>query len=83
MMSSEACPEDWWCEGREWRVFAGESVREDGRGAEELSCLSKSPKLLRIGVEDRYPHAGPYDSLMDDAGLTWDKVLQRIRRSLL
>ena len=51
-----------------------------GAVAEELSGLSKSPRLLRIGVEDRYPHAGPYDSLIADAGLTWDRILQRIRQ---
>lgn len=54
-----------------------------GAVAEELSGLSEPPKLLRIGVEGRYPHAGPYDSLIDDAGLTWEKILQRIRRNLL
>lgn len=54
-----------------------------GAVGEELSGLSGSPKLLRIGVEDMYPHAGPYDSLVADAGLRWDQILQRIRRNLL
>ncbi len=50
--------------------------------AEEVSGLSKPPRLLRIGVEDRYPHAGPYHSLMTDAGLTWNQILQKINSAL-
>lgn len=46
--------------------------------AEEISGLSVRPKLLRIGVEDYYPHAGPYSSLISNAGLSWDHILQRI-----
>lgn len=53
-----------------------------GAVAEEVSGLSKPPRLLRIGVEDRYPHAGPYHSLMTDAGLTWNQILQKINSAL-
>jgi len=52
-----------------------------GAVAEEISGLPVRPKLLRIGVEDYYPHAGPYSSLIADAGLSRDRIFQRITGS--
>lgn len=53
-----------------------------GAIAEEISSLSRPPTLLRIGVEDGYPHAGPYDSLVAHAGLSWEYILQKINHAI-
>lgn len=46
--------------------------------AEELAGYQSHPPLLRIGVEGRYPHAASYSYLMEQSGLTKDKIVQKI-----
>lgn len=48
--------------------------------AEELSLYSSHPALLRIGARDEYPHAGSYESLLQQSGLSKEKIKDQILR---
>ena len=49
-----------------------------GAIAEVLAGWSSHPRLLRLGVEDYYPHAGTYNHLLDEAGLSEGKMFDKI-----
>jgi len=53
-----------------------------GAVAEYLSGLCTGKQLLRIGVEDFYPHAGEYSYLLEECGLTAQKIKARIKNAL-
>lgn len=53
-----------------------------GAVAEYLSGLRVGKQLIRIGVEDYYPHAGDYSYLLDECGLTAQKIKARIEIAL-
>jgi len=42
--------------------------------AELVSSLDYSPKLLRIGINDFFPHAGSYQYLLEQCGLTVNQI---------
>lgn len=46
--------------------------------AEYLACKSNAPKLYRIGVNDRYPHAGSYQALLRECGLNAENIEKTI-----
>jgi transketolase len=46
--------------------------------AETLSILAKKPPQLIIGLADEYKHAGTYDFLLSEYGLTAEKIADRI-----
>lgn len=50
--------------------------------AESLSVRGCPVPLMRIGVEDFFPHAGPYPDLMIACGLTAPQVTMRIEEAL-
>lgn len=37
------------------------------------------PKLIRMGVEDKFPHAGSYEYLLEQCGLTTEQIVARIK----
>lgn len=46
--------------------------------AEYISSKKGFSTLLILGLEDRYPHAASYDYLIDEYGLSIDKIFNRI-----
>jgi transketolase len=46
--------------------------------AEYLVDKSNAPKLCRIGVNDRYPHAGSYQTLLRECGLDAENIEKTI-----
>lgn len=36
------------------------------------------PKLIRMGVEDKFPHAGSYEYLLEQCGLTTEQIVEKI-----
>ncbi len=50
--------------------------------AEFLSEQSSSPRQLRIGIPQGYPHAGDYAWMLEQSGLTAEKVTARIAGTL-
>jgi transketolase len=46
--------------------------------AEFLSSLDDSPKLLRLGICDMFPHAGSYQYLLEQCGLTVKQITDQI-----
>ena len=53
-----------------------------GAVAEVLSELPGSPRLLRIGIGDFFPHAGDYKYLLEQCGLTASAIARRIEDAL-
>lgn len=49
-----------------------------GAIAEVLTGWSSNLRLLHIGVEDYYPRAGTYNHLLDEVGLSEDKMLDKV-----
>lgn len=49
--------------------------------AGEIAIMPSHPKLLKIGVEDFYPHAASYDCLLERAGLTKEAVVEKIKQA--
>lgn len=50
--------------------------------ATELSACGKCPRQLMLAVDDYYPKAGTYESLLEETGLTAEKMTERIQRFL-
>ncbi len=50
--------------------------------AEYVSSLDKAPKVLRIGINDLFPHAGSYNYLLEQCGLTVEQIKNQIIYSL-
>lgn len=50
--------------------------------AEQLAAQAPSVPLEIIGVKDFFPHAAPYQSLMEECGLTGSQVAARIESAL-
>lgn len=67
--------------GKRLVVTLEEHGRIGGLGsavAEVLARRGNHPKLLTIGTDDRYPHAGSYADLMAEAGLTAPAVAAKV-----
>lgn len=54
-----------------------------GAIAEHLSQGENTPPLLRIGIEDFYPHAGSHDKLFTECRLTVKDITTKIRERYL
>lgn len=50
-----------------------------GAVAECLADKEKRPRQLFVGVEDAYPHAASYEYLMEQSGLTAERVCKKIK----
>ena len=53
-----------------------------GAVAEYLAPKRKRPPHLLIGIEDVFPHAGSYDYMRKECGLTAEQIAARIRTAL-
>ncbi len=53
-----------------------------GAVSEVLSGHLDMPPLLRVGIEDQFPHAGEYEFLLEKCGLTVDMISKRIIKHL-
>ena len=49
-----------------------------GAVAEVLADLKDAPRLLRLGVDDRFPKVGSYQFVLDQCGLTDEAVASRV-----
>jgi len=50
--------------------------------ADYLSQYVSHPRLLKIGVEDKFSVVGDYSYLMEQNGLSYDKIVERIKSYL-
>jgi transketolase len=50
--------------------------------AEYMSALENAPPVLRIGLPDEYMHAGEYEYLIGQAGLTAESIYLKIKERL-
>lgn len=68
-------------DGKQLVVTIEEGQLNGGLGsavAEYLSSLNSSPKLLRLGINDIFPHAGSYQYLLGQCGLTVEQIKNKI-----
>lgn len=45
---------------------------------EWMMAQGQMPKLIRMGVEDKFPHAGSYEYLLEQCGLTTEQIVEII-----
>lgn len=50
--------------------------------SEFLAPLRKKPSQIIIGIKDFFPHAGSYQYLLEECGLTAEQIAERIERAL-
>lgn len=50
--------------------------------AEYVSSMNESPKVLRLGIKDIFPHAGSYNYLLEQCGLDIPDIIHNILESL-
>lgn len=50
--------------------------------AEHLATLGNTPKMIRLGVQDTFPHAGAYNYLLEQCGLSVSKIKERILKEI-
>ncbi len=46
--------------------------------AEHLAAINDTPKMIRLGVQDIFPHAGSYTYLLEQCGLTVEQIKNQI-----
>lgn len=51
-----------------------------GAVAEYLAPLKNKPPMLALGINDTFPHAGDYQYLLENCGLTADKIYEKIKK---
>lgn len=47
--------------------------------AEYYACKKERPRQLMIGVNDFYPHPGSYEYLLNECGLSPEKIVERVK----
>lgn len=50
----------------------------DSAVADYISSLDNTPKLLRLGIKDIFPHAGSYQYLLEQCGLSVEQIKNQI-----
>ena len=68
-------------EGKKLVVTVEEGQLNGGLGsavAEYVSSIDNSPKVLRLGIHDMFPHAGSYQYLLEQCGLTVEQIKNQI-----
>ena len=71
--------------GKRLVVTVEEGQLNGGLGSavvEYVSSLENSPKVLRLGIHDIFPHAGSYQYLLDQCGLNVEQIKNGIIESL-
>ena len=46
--------------------------------AEYVASISNAPRVLRLGINDMFPHAGSYNYLLEQCGLSVEKITKDI-----
>ena len=72
-------------DGKKLVVTIEEGQLNGGLGsavADQVSSIGGVPKLLRIGVNDIFPHAGSYQYLLEQCGLDIDTIKDTIIKNL-
>ena len=72
-------------QGKKLIVTVEEGQINGGLGsavAEYLSSVGNAPKMLRLGVQDIFPHAGSYQYLLEQCGLDVENIKETIIRAL-
>lgn len=72
-------------DGKKLLVTVEEGQLNGGLGsavAEYVSSLGHAPKLLRIGIQDMFPHAGSYQYLLEQCGLSVPQISNLIISSI-
>ena len=67
--------------GKKLVVTVEEGQLNGGLGsavADYLSSIENSPRLLRLGIKDFFPHAGSYQYLLEQCGLTVEQIRNQI-----
>ena len=49
-----------------------------GAVSEYYACSAQRPRQLMIGINDFYPHPGSYEYLLEECGLTPEKIAERV-----
>lgn len=73
-------------EGKKLVVTIEEGQLNGGLGsavAEYVSSLDNAPKVLRLGINDMFPHAGSYQYLLEQCGLTVEQIQNRIKCTII
>lgn len=68
-------------EGKKLIVTLEEGQLNGGLGsavAEYVSSVNNYPKVLRLGIHDMFPHAGSYQYLLKQCGLTVEQIKNKI-----
>ena len=69
-------------EGKKLLVTIEEGQLNGGLGsavAEYVSSQDNTPKLLRLGIHDLFPHAGSYSYLLEQCGLSVNHIISKIK----
>lgn len=72
-------------DGKKLVVTVEEGQLNGGLGsavADYVSSMGGAPKLLRIGINDIFPHAGSYQYLLEQCGLDVETIKNKIINSL-
>ncbi len=72
-------------EGKKLVVTIEEGQLYGGLGsavAEYVSGLAGAPRLLRCGIQDKFPHPGSYNYLLEQCGLTVEQIKNSILEKL-
>ncbi len=70
--------------GKKLFVTVEEHSKIGGLGAavaEELSRYGNAPKQLFLGIDDEYPHAASYATLLQNSGLTANRIVEKIEET--
>ena len=73
-------------EGKKLVVTIEEGQLNGGLGsavAEYVSSLDNAPKILRLGINDMFLHAGSYPYLLEQCGLTAEQILNKIKCTII
>lgn len=72
-------------EGKKLVVTIEEGQLNGGLGsavAEYLSAFDENPKVLRLGIKDIFPHAGSYQFLLEQCGLSVEQIKSEIIKNI-
>lgn len=50
--------------------------------AEHLAAVGGAPKMLRLGIQDTFPHAGSYNYLLDQCGISVNGIIEQIKNQI-
>lgn len=72
-------------DGKKLLVTIEEGQLNGGLGSavvEYVSALANKPKVLRLGINDIFPHAGSYQYLLEHCGLSVEQIEKQIKAKI-